>query len=154
MEVIIKDSKIKGKGVFAARNLKKGETVIAWHPPAIVSKEDIASLSEDKQNHTTYAGSGKYYVMGSPERFVNHSCEPNTYVKEKKDVALKDIKEGEEITTDYSLNGIEDWEMECKCGSRNCRKIVYGDFRRLDDKTKKRVKPCLEEWFKKELNIK
>lgn len=151
MDVVLRNSKIRGKGVFATRDFKKGETVIILHPKSIISKEDMSSLSEDEQNHTTYAGSGKYYVMGSPERFVNHSCDANTYFKEKKDVALRDIKKGEEITTDYSLNGIEDWKMECNCGSKKCRRIIYGDFRRLDKKTKKRFEPYLEDWFKKEI---
>ena len=154
MDVISKDSKIKGKGVFALRDFKKGETVIIWHPESIISKEEISSLSENEQNHTTYAGNGKYYVVGSPERFVNHSCEPNTYVKGKKDIALKCIKKGEEITTDYSINGVDNWKMKCKCGSKNCRKIIYGDFRKLDFKTRKKLKPYLEDWFKKELKIK
>jgi len=151
MNIIVKDSKIRGKGVFAARNFKKGETVIIWHPKSLIFQKDMSSLSEDDRNHTTYAGKGKYFVMGSPERFVNHSCEPNTYVEEQKDVALKDIKKGEEITTDYAINVLDDWQMECKCGSKTCRKIIYGDFRKLDKKNKKRLEPYLEEWFKKEV---
>lgn len=153
MDVVVKDSEIKGKGVFAARDFKKGETVIVWHPKREISKEEMSSLTVDEQNHTTYAGQGKYIVMGSPERFVNHSCDPNTYVEGKKDIALRDIKKGEEITTDYSLNGIDDWEMECKCRSKNCRKIVFGDFRRLDPETQKRLAPYLEDWFKEEFKI-
>jgi len=140
--------------VFAARNFKKGKTVIIWHPKCTIPKEKVRLLSNDEQNHTTYAGKGNYSVMGSPERFVNHSCEPNTYVKNKRDIALRDIKKGEEITTDYGLNGIEDWKIRCKCRSNKCRKIIYGDFRKLDFKTRKKLEPYLEAWFKKELKIK
>lgn len=149
--IAIKESKIQGKGVYAQRDFKKGETVIVWHPEEIVSKENISKLSSDEQNHTDYIGNGKYVLMGSPEKFVNHSCSPNTYVHNKKDIAMRNIKNGEEITTDYALNGIDDWELECKCRSKNCRKTIYGDFRKLDAKTQKKLEPYLEEWYKKEI---
>ncbi|MEK6960378.1 MAG: SET domain-containing protein-lysine N-methyltransferase [Nanoarchaeota archaeon] len=152
MDLIIKESIIKGKGVFAARDFKKGETVIVWHPESVLSKSDFQSLSEDEKAHATYAGNGKYLVQGSPERFVNHSCEPNTYTHGRKDIALRDIRRGEEITGDYALNGVEDWTMECNCASKNCRKIIYGDFLKLDDKTRKRLEPYLEDWYKEEFN--
>jgi SET domain-containing protein len=83
MKVVVKNSKIKGKGVFAAKNFKKGETILFWHPKATISKKDISSLSKYEQNHITYIGKGKYIVMGIPERFVNHSCEPNTICQGK-----------------------------------------------------------------------
>jgi len=150
--ITLKPSNIKGKGVFAARDFKKGDIVIVWHPKAVLSKMDFQSLSEDEKTHATYAGNGEYLVQGSPERFINHSCEPNTYTHERKDIALKDIKKGEEITGDYSLNGVEDWTMECTCGSKNCRKIIYGDFMKLDDKTRKRLEPYLEDWYREEFN--
>jgi len=82
----------KGKGVFATKDIKKGETVVVWHPKKTVSKEGMQKLSDYEQNHTTPTGDGKYFVMGEPERYINHSCNLNTYVKNKKDVALKNIK--------------------------------------------------------------
>jgi len=52
-----------------------------------------------------------------------------------KDVyALRDIKKGEELTHDYAATSVDQfagrgfWEEECKCGSRNCRGILHGDF--------------------------
>ena len=116
MDIVVKETKGKGKGVFAARDFKKGEIVLIWHPKAKLSLEEMRKLPEDEQIHTTYVGNGMYYVMGEPDRYVNHSCDPNTYVNDDKDIALRDIKEGEEITSDYAVNSIDDWEMECKCG--------------------------------------
>ncbi len=60
--------------------------------------------------------------MQSPERFVNHSCDANTSVKNKCDIASRDIKKGEEITSDYSNQGVE--LFKCCCGSKNCKKII------------------------------
>jgi len=116
-----------------------------------LTREEIKKLSKDDQNHTDYVGKGLYVLMQAPSKFVNHSCEPNTYVKNAQDIALRNIKKGEEITTDYSINGVDEWELKCNCGSKNCRKIVYGDFRKLDAKTRKRLTPYLEGWYKKEI---
>ena len=60
--------------------------------------------------------------MQSPERFVNHSCESNTTVKNRSDIAIKNIKKGEEITSNYSSHGIE--SFKCKCGSKGCKGII------------------------------
>jgi hypothetical protein len=48
--------------------------------------------------------------------------------------ALRDIDEGEKLTTDYTLTAVDQfagmgfWALECKCVSVNCRGIVTGDF--------------------------
>ena len=57
-------------------------------------------------------------------RFVNHSCDPNSISTEIGDVAKRDIKEGEEITVDYSNEVVGIINVPCRCGSQNCRKII------------------------------
>jgi len=148
--VEIRKSKINGKGTYALKDFKKGDVVIIWSPKKMVNKEKMSKISRNDQNHSTYTGDNKYIIMGSPERFVNHSCDANTFVKNRKDIAKRKIKKGDEITTDYSLNGIEDWKLACKCGSKKCRKIVYGDFRKLNLKVQKRLTLYLEKWYKRE----
>ncbi|MBS3117646.1 SET domain-containing protein-lysine N-methyltransferase [Candidatus Woesearchaeota archaeon] len=151
MNIGLRKSKISGKGVFAARDFKEGEVVMIWDLSLKVHFDRIKELSEDDKNHLNYTGNGVYVVMKSPEKFVNHSCDPNTYVDHEKDIALRDIKKGEEITTDYSLNSLSEWKMKCNCKSKNCRKIVFGDFRKLDARTKKKYEPYLQKWLKKEI---
>jgi SET domain-containing protein len=65
--------------------------------------------------------------MGS---FLNHSCEPNSKIV-KRDrklyaVALENISLNKEVTFDYStILGDDDiWKMDCKCGTRSCRKRI------------------------------
>mgnify|MGYP001573536985 CR=1 FL=1 len=154
LKIEVRNSGFDRKGVFAIKDLKKGEVVNVWHPKKIVIEEEMKNLPEDEQNHTTPEGKGNYMVMGEPERFVNHSCDPNTYVHNKTDIALRDIKKEEEITSDYSINGIDSWEMKCLCGSKNCRKIVYGDFFKLPKSIQKKYTPYLEEWFKEKFKNK
>jgi len=150
-KVIVKESRKEGKGIFALHDIKEGEIILEMDDSQVVEKDKVKELSEEDQNHTDYIGNGKYSVMKSPEKFINHSCDPNTFVKNRKVIAMKDIDKNEEITYDYSINGIDPWEMNCKCGSKNCRKIVYGDFRKLDAKTQKKYESYLEDWYKQEI---
>jgi hypothetical protein len=48
-------------------------------------------------------------------------------------VALRDIDAGEELTHDWATTDDDTYEMECNCGSENCRKVISGqDWRRKD----------------------
>lgn len=116
-DIAIKKSSISGKGVFAKRNFKKGEVVLAWHPIEM-SQAEAKSLAKSAKHYVSTID-GKYLYMQPPERYVNHSCEPNTETKGLYDVALREIRSGEEITSDYSGSGLVNFE--CLCGSPRCR---------------------------------
>jgi uncharacterized protein len=120
--VIVKNSKIHGKGVFANKDFKKGEIVIKWNAKHI-TKEDLDKLSEKDKKFVSFVNE-EYLLMNEPERFVNHSCEPNTFPKNKCDVAIKPIKKGEEITSDYSDTILKESQFICNCGNKNCKKII------------------------------
>ena len=62
----------------------------------------------------------------SPYTFLNHSCEPNLGIRNKREfVALRDIKPGDELTFDYSITEDEiEWTMNCACGEKECRKVI------------------------------
>ena len=122
MEILIKDSRIHGKGVFANRDFKKGEIVLKYNLKPL-TKEEFDNLSE-KEKHYTSKENEKYFLFPSPERFVNHSCEANTNPKNKCDVAIRDIKKGEEITTDYTKDNVPGLNMKCNCGSKNCKGLI------------------------------
>jgi len=122
MNIVVRKSKIHGRGVFSARDFKKGEIVIKYNLKHL-TKEEYENLSESEKHYTSYED-GKYWLFSSPERFVNHSCEPNTNPINKCDVAIRNIKKGEEITTDYLKDNVPGLNMKCNCGSKNCRKII------------------------------
>ena len=99
-KVVIKKSTIHGKGIFALRDFKKGDVVIKWRPK-IISKKQAWHLSGKQRIYLQRVGR-KYYLMQSPEKFVNHSNCPNTFMRKGRDVAKRAIKKGEEITTRYN----------------------------------------------------
>ena len=122
-DIIVKKSKIDGKGVFAGRDFKQGEIVIKWNVSHKINPKEIKKLSEQEKNYVAFFN-GKYIIMQSPAKYVNHSCDANTYAKNFCDVAKRNIKKGEEITGDYSENELSGFEMKCNCGSKNCKKLI------------------------------
>ena len=94
------------KGVFANRNFKKGEIVLKYNLKPLTKKEfENLPESEKKFIHTHY---GVIYLYSVPERYVNHTANPNTIqdIKRKGDGAKRDSKKGEEITTDATKDEI------------------------------------------------
>ena len=121
-DIIIKESKIEGKGVFAARDFKKGEIVVKWDVSGTITREEFEKLPEEEKRYISSIDDN-LIIMKTPAKYVNHSCNPNTKVVNTSDVAIRDIKKGEEITSDYSQEKVA-MKFECKCGSKNCRKII------------------------------
>ena len=57
-------------------------------------------------------------------RFINHSCEPNTYMRRTAErcefYALRDIRPGEELSVDYE-DSHHEGRLRCRCGAARCR---------------------------------
>lgn len=122
-DVIVRESKIEGKGVFAARGFKKGEVVLKWNDSPILTSEQAEKFSKEEKKYIYYEGD-KRVLVKPPARFVNHSCDPNVIVRDFCDIAKRDIKKGEEITEDYSKENNPDLKFKCNCGSKNCKKFI------------------------------
>ena len=113
----VRNSSISGKGLFATTLIKSNTVVVAWHPKVLTREQaDALPVSEHRY---LYPDGDKMLYMQAPERYMNHSCEPNTHVVGKSDVATRDIAPGEEITSDYI--DLETENFVCKCGSENCK---------------------------------
>ena len=104
--VIIGKGKLAGKGVYANRDFKKDEVVIQYNLKQL-TKEEYENLPRNEKVFT-HRHWGKVHLYSEPERFVNNSKNPNTYqdLAKKCDVALRDIKKGEMITTDATKDNI------------------------------------------------
>ena len=126
MEVIVKESKIHGKGVFALRDFRKGEVVIRWDISHQLTPEQVKKLPKSEKDYVAFVD-GKYIAMQPPARYTNHMCDANLCVKDFCYVAKRDIKKGEEIGEDYAEDETPGFRMKCNCGSKNCRKIIRKD---------------------------
>jgi hypothetical protein len=113
-----------GYGLFASRDLSKGELILTFEGPLISFLQTKTKGSWEcmplQIDHDLYIDTLPVGV------FVNHSCSPNAGIKQDKDlVAITTIKRGEEIRFDYSTTMQEDsFTMKCRCGQIDCRGIV------------------------------
>ena len=142
----------KGMGVFAAAPIRRSTRIASLRG----RPKWIWEIPQDLWPHTIQVDYDRYVV---PRRdgtvwYVNHSCAPNCAISGNTLAAMRDIREGEELTFDYATN--VDWpgfKMECSCGSRGCRKVVRA-YRFLPSRLKRKygrnVAPfILREYFLK-----
>jgi len=106
-DVVIGKGNLTGKGVYANRDFKRGEIVIKYRLKPLTPEEfDELPDWEKEFTHTQF---GVLNLYSEPERYVNHSNKPNTYQSFENggaDIALKDIKKGEAITTDATKDDV------------------------------------------------
>ncbi len=104
--IYIGNGKLAGKGVFASRIFHKGEVVINYNLKRL-SNEQYNDLTDDEKMFA-HSHSGIWFLYSEPERYVNHSDKPNTHqdLNNHCDIALRDIQQDEEITTDSTKDDL------------------------------------------------
>jgi hypothetical protein len=127
--VFVSDCEL-GKGLFAARAFRRGETILRVRGPVLVLEEVLAK--GERQSDPVQIGERLYLDTQAPAVYSNHSCDPNAGLTADLElVALRPLAAGDEIRWDYSTSMSEDlWTMPCRCGSAGCRGVV-GDFQTL-----------------------
>lgn len=150
-DVEVGPSSIEGLGVFAGRRFRAGDRIRQINViREVTSDRPLRPDLDERAEHCDYPN-GKVVLIGPPDRYLNHSCDPNAYVLYEEDscfiVARRDINTGEEITCDYSLNvtGGDTWP--CHCSAARCRGNTTGDFFRLPEALQREYRPFLAEWF-------
>lgn len=125
MKIFFNKSKIHGLGIFAKVPIRKGETV------AIIKGERHFKINKNIKDvfmHPDWIGFdvNEWIDPRVPYKYWNHCCNPNTGIRGRFLItALRDIKKGEEITTDYSIIESDPrWFLKCACGEKNCRKTI------------------------------
>ncbi|MDP9279818.1 MAG: SET domain-containing protein-lysine N-methyltransferase [Gemmatimonadota bacterium] len=137
---VVRNSHIHGRGVFAARRIRKGTRIVEYTGERINNKEaDRRYDGTRMKRHHTFLFTldnktvidGAIKTGGGDASFINHSCEPNceAVITDRKIFihALHTIEPGEELAYDYQYErtGKNDAELEkfyvCKCGAPSCR---------------------------------
>jgi SET domain-containing protein len=147
----VKISTIEGLGLFALRSSQSGETihrinVVREVTPETPLREELG----ERFDHCDYPD-GKVVLIGFPDRHINHSCDPNTYIRYTADssyvVARRHIAAGEELTCDYNINITGGTAWPCHCGAARCRGTTTGDFFLLPPEIQREYLPLLADWF-------
>ena len=116
----IKKSKIdnKGRGLYAAKNIKEGTKIIDYVGKIITNKQVDESAKYDNNKPIYLFTLNKKYTLDgdfpwNTAGLINHSCNPNSQYDGKGFkiwiTAIKDIKKGEEFTCDYGFGYDEDY---------------------------------------------
>jgi hypothetical protein len=150
-EVEVRASRIEGLGVFACRSLRAGERI--RHVNLVLEITAEAPIRQDlgeSVDHCSYPD-GKVFLWGSPDRHVNHSCDPNAWLLYDSDalpyfVARHDIAAGDEVTWAIPSTP-EKAGLACNCGSARCRRVIEGGFFGLPGELRQEYRPFLAEWF-------
>ncbi|HKO95857.1 MAG TPA: SET domain-containing protein-lysine N-methyltransferase [Pyrinomonadaceae bacterium] len=125
----IKKSPIQGQGCFATASFKRRRKIAEYTGEKITAAEArrragrrrlrICGINERWSLDGSRFGNGTHYI--------NHSCEPNAFMKIQNDhilfIALRDIEPGEEITIDYETT-LHSNKKRCSCGAPSCRKTI------------------------------
>ncbi|MBW3014626.1 SET domain-containing protein [Candidatus Woesearchaeota archaeon] len=147
---IIKQTKTKGNGLYANKNFKKDELILIVDLSRLKSFTAKQMQKDPKlqSDHCDYVGNQRFVISHHPYSYMNHSCDPNVYVKhlsmkKMKYYAMRNIRKGEELTYDYGANALEGFDkigwksFKCACGSKKCRKIVFSNFFKLPKRLQK-----------------
>jgi SET domain-containing protein len=127
----VKETEKKGKGLFAKEFIPKG-TIVCFECDKckVLSASEIGydKMSvEEKMKLLDYAyrkEDGTFIVPCGDIRYLNHSCNANILTANLGfDIVVRDIEKGEEATYDYR-DFYEDVKMPCRCGEKNCCRIV------------------------------
>lgn len=125
----VRRSAIVGKGLFTPGSIARGAKIGEFEGAVIGLREArrrasgrriVAIVELDR--HALDATRTKRGF-----RYINHSCDPNTFMRCTKDraefYARRDIARGEELTVDY-IDSHHNGRLPCRCGAKGCRGFI------------------------------
>ena len=135
-----------GLGLFAIREIKKGELIVRYRGPKIRNEE--ADRRADRGNKYLYEVNNRWTIDGTNRknvaRYANHSCRPNAesdVLRGHKVVirAIKKIQPGQEILYDYGKDYFDLIlkPLGCKCDKCHEKRKAERAEKRLKAKRKK-----------------
>ena len=131
----VRETKEKGKGVFACKKIKKG-TVISDYLGTVIKTAEYDLENDKKGLYLMYFTdqASIYPDVAKPgPHLLNHSCAPNCWMYVYKGhtlfFALKTIQKGDELTISYLLSPNEGscspCTHVCKCRSKHCVQTMH-----------------------------
>jgi len=151
-EVAVRDSPIGGRGVFTLENLATGQVVREFaFEREVTAEAPLRPKAGELPEHCPVIN-GRRYLVASPDRYLNHCCNPNVYLRHGPEsidvVALRDIEVDTELTVDYLINNAGGDSWPCNCGAARCRGKTGKSFFTLPAPFQREYLPLLAPWFR------
>jgi len=153
----IRTTKKKGRGVFAAQDIKPG-SVIGDYIGVIVRPEDE---DEKRDGLYTMSGGDRFDILASPKQpgihLINHGCAQNCVMYPYRGhtlfIALRHIFAGEELILNYMLGEADEKHIPCSfhachCGSKICTGSMH-DSERDYEAWEKLTRHAAKGWLSK-----
>ncbi len=142
--ITVRNSRIHGRGVFAKKDIPKGERIIEYVGERITKAEAERRghhhVNLHKKNETLGAVyifelNKRYDIDGNVSynkaRFINHSCDPNAEPEIIRGkiwiIARKNIKKGDEIFYNYGYDFESFQDHLCRCNTDRCVGYILGE---------------------------
>jgi len=112
-------SSIHGYGIFATVDFREGDT--------LMQIDGIVGPAEPQfdDRYSVWLDGDVFMHITDQTRWLNHCCDPNVWIDGGLErggwanlVALRDIRAGEELTSDYAYD--LEYAEPCHCGSPSC----------------------------------
>jgi len=147
----VRASPIQGQGLFARQAIATGE-IVAVKGGYVLTRarwgalEPVLGPAEIQLTEDLVIAPVRSEERHGAMLYTNHSCDPNIAIQGQiVFVAMRDIAPGEELTHDWATTDDGDYELECRCGSPRCRRVVTGkDWRKPELRARYRGWFC---WF-------
>lgn len=122
-------SRLTGKGLFAGSRIPARAKIGEFEGEVIGIREarrrargrKVVAIVELEGKAIDATDTGRGF------RFINHSCDPNTFMRctpERAEFyARRAIRAGEELTVDY-VDSHHNGTLQCRCGAKNCRGFI------------------------------
>ncbi len=133
-------STVRGRHLVALRPIAAGQEIL-WIDGVMTTEPSRYSVQVGHDEHVVPGIdiSGCDSVDHGFWRYLNHSCDPNGWLRGRELIALRDIQPNENVTFDYNSS---EWDMAepfaCHCTSARCLGTIRG-FRHLSPTQREQV---------------
>jgi len=148
----VRRSPIQGQGVFTRDAISPHAVILHLDDSRVIDlAHPLRPEDGESELHRDFLPDGTVILMQSPERYINHCCEPNCYIysanRDRFLLSRRAISPEEELLVDYSLNAVDGDVWECRCGAVTCRGRHKCDFFALPAAVQRESLPYLDPWF-------
>jgi len=128
--LVIRKSRIEGKGLFTDSTIA-ARTKVGEYTGERISVREARRRAKTRKHVAIVELDDRHAidesVGGGPFQYINHSCNPNVFIRiaygRAEFYAKRNIAAGEEMTVDYGVSH-HDGHLPCQCKTEQCRDFI------------------------------